>query len=252
MYMAQERRQYILRLLEQRGSVRTTALARELGVTDETIRTDLVDMQAQGLLKRMHGGARYIIPSAPVLSDSPRLDIQLAHLVAAHIRPGMRIYADATPFTRVLVSQLSNTPCTFITPSPMMLAALSPAAIPHKIICTGGALDKTSALLIHPAPRDVLGILKPDLAILCPSALQPHCAGYKYAPQANWATVAANAAPHTLVVVPSLALTTRVEHEAELPAYSLITEDNIPAGFEDIPSETVPYISEASFNEFTY
>jgi DeoR/GlpR family transcriptional regulator of sugar metabolism len=86
MYMAQERRQYILRLLEQRGSVRTTALARELGVTDETIRTDLVDMQARALLQRMHGGARYIMPTVPTASDSPRLDVQLAQLTSRQKR----------------------------------------------------------------------------------------------------------------------------------------------------------------------
>ena len=31
MYVAQERRAYILRLLQQRGSIRSAALARELG-----------------------------------------------------------------------------------------------------------------------------------------------------------------------------------------------------------------------------
>ena len=62
MYVAQERRAYILRLLQQRGSIRSASLARELGVTDETIRTDLVDLQAQGLLQRVHGGARYTLP----------------------------------------------------------------------------------------------------------------------------------------------------------------------------------------------
>ena len=64
MYVAQERRAYILRLLQQRGSIRSASLARELGVTDETIRTDLVDLQAQGLLQRVHGGARYTLPWA--------------------------------------------------------------------------------------------------------------------------------------------------------------------------------------------
>ena len=59
MYVAQERRAYILRILQQRGSIRSATIARELGVTDETIRTDLVDMQAQGLLLRTHGGAKY-------------------------------------------------------------------------------------------------------------------------------------------------------------------------------------------------
>lgn len=48
MYMAHERRQYILRLLQQRGRIRSAELAQELGVTDETIRIDLVLMQKRG------------------------------------------------------------------------------------------------------------------------------------------------------------------------------------------------------------
>lgn len=245
MYLAQERRQYILRLLEQRGSLRTTTLARELGVTDETVRTDLVEMQRRGLLQRVHGGARYVIPKAPVLSNSPRLDVQLIRLVLRHLQRGMRIYAEPTPIARVLISQMQDIPCTFLTASPMLLAALAPEALPHKVICTGGVLDKSAAMLTHPAPADLMRALKPDIAILTPPALSAAHAAYHHAAHAAWATAATQIAPTTLVVVPSSALTAAAEHTAQLSAYTLITEDNIPRGFESVPSETVPYISEA-------
>lgn len=252
MYLAQERRQYILRLLEQRGSVRTTALARELNVTDETVRTDLVEMQRQGLLQRVHGGARYIIPDAPALSDSPRLDVQLAQRVLQHLKRGMRIYAEATPFARVLISQMQELPCTFITASPMQLSALAPAALPHKIICTGGVLDKVGGLLVHPAPAEVLRALKPDIAILTPPAVRAAQVAYRHSSHAVWAAAVTQVAPITLVAVPSAALTATAEHPAPLPAYTLITEDNIPRGFEGVPTETVPYISETSLAHFEY
>ena len=41
MYVPHERRARILRLLSERGVLRTADLAEELGVTDETVRTDL-------------------------------------------------------------------------------------------------------------------------------------------------------------------------------------------------------------------
>lgn len=252
MYLSHERRQYILRLLEQRGSIRTSALARELGVTDETIRTDLVDLQARGLLQRTHGGARYSMPTAPAGADSPRLDIQLAQLVAAHIRPGARIYADAAPLARVLFTQLQNCPCTFITAAPRLVNALSPAAVPHNVICTGGKLDKQAGLFTHPAPAELLSSLKIDFALLCPPALTPTHAAYKTATQATWAATAAQNATRTIVAIPSANLSATAPHIAPLPHYHLITEDNLPPQFNLIPSETVPYISEASLNSFDY
>ncbi len=252
MYLAQERRQYILRLLEQRGSIRTTALARELGVTDETIRTDLVAMQARGLLQRIHGGARYQLPSSPGPDDSPRLDVQLAQLVAARVSAGQRIYIDAGPFARVLATQLQSSPCTFITPSPRFLNAMAPLAIPHQVICTGGELEKSSGLLTHPAPAEILRVLQPDIAILCPPALSPTQAYYKHSAQAAWAAAATQVAPRTLLVIPSAALTANATHSVALPPYELITENNIPDDFSHIPATTVPFISEDTLNDFGY
>lgn len=252
MYLAQERRQYILRLLEQRGSIRTTALARELGVTDETIRTDLVAMQARGLLQRIHGGARYQLPSAPGADDSPRLDVQLARLVSARVSEGKRIYVDAGPFARVLATQLQATPCTFITPSPRLLNAMAPLAIPHRVVCTGGELEKSSGLLTQPEPAGILHTLHPDIAILCPPALSPTHAYYKHSAQAAWAAAATQIAPYTLLVVPAAALTANATHSVSLPPYEIITEDNIPDSFSHVPATTVPFISEDTLNDFGY
>ncbi len=252
MYLSHERRQYILRLLEQRGTIRTSALARELGVTDETIRTDLVDMQARGLLQRTHGGARYSLPTAPAGSDNPRLDIQLAKLVAAHIHPGTRIYTDATPFARVLATQLPDTPSTFITAAPRLVSALAPAAIPHSVICTGGTLDKQTGLFSHPAPAELLKSLKIDIALLSPPALTPTHAAYKTPLQATWAAAAAQNAASTIITIPSANLRATAPHTIPLPPYHLITEDNLPPDFAPITTETVPYISEAMLNNFDY
>ncbi|MBR5184767.1 MAG: DeoR/GlpR transcriptional regulator, partial [Akkermansia sp.] len=135
--MAQERRAYILRLLQQRGSIRSASLARELGVTDETIRTDLVDLQAQGLLKRVHGGARYTLPVGGK-DASTRPDCQLARLALSHIKDDACIYLDDDPLALVLVSQLHGVKATLVTPSLKILSQLTAASLPHQVICPGG------------------------------------------------------------------------------------------------------------------
>ncbi len=54
---AKERQEQIVRLLEQRGAVTTSGLVKEFGVSVETVRRDLLEMERSGLLNRVHGGA---------------------------------------------------------------------------------------------------------------------------------------------------------------------------------------------------
>lgn len=250
MYVAQERRAYILRLLQQRGSIRSASLARELGVTDETIRTDLVDMQAQGLLQRVHGGARYILPQAG--SDtSTRPDCQLVQLALRFIHDGMRVFLDADSLALVLVSQLKARHCELMSPSLDMMAQLTARAIPHQLICPGGRLDKESGLLEAPASApDFWKTWKPELAILCPPALRSDLAAYRNPVHAAWARAAAEAAGKTLLIVPSLALTAHAAHAFPLPpGNTIITENNLPPNFNHPELELIPYISAADLQQ---
>lgn len=243
MYMAHERRQYILRLLEQRGRIRSAALAAELRVTDETIRTDLVALQEKGLLKRVHGGAEYTVPSATASQAEMRADVAMARLLAEHIQTGSTIYADACRFTRVLATILADKPCTFITPAPQLALQLAPAGLPHAVICTGGCLDKDTRLCHGPTAEQALRLATPHIAILQPPALSPAQATYHTPIQARWAELATQCAARSFVVVPAESLHTTAPYASPLPIYTLITEDNLPAGFESVPTLTVPYIS---------
>ncbi len=244
MYVAQERRAYILRLLQQRGSIRSAALARELGVTDETIRTDLVDMQAQGLLKRVHGGARYILPQQG--HDSAfRPDCQLVAPALDFIEEGMRVYLDAGALSLVLVSQLADRPCTLITPALELLSSLTAASLPHRIICPGGMLDKESGLL---ESNDALEMLKttwqPDVAILSPPALRRDVAAYRSTIRAAWARAAAESARKLILITPAEALYAHAPHAFPLPQENtIITENNLPANFNHPDTILIPYIS---------
>ncbi len=53
----EERRQAILEELEKKGKVRVAELSRSLNCSEVTIRNDIKEMQDEGLLKRIHGGA---------------------------------------------------------------------------------------------------------------------------------------------------------------------------------------------------
>lgn len=245
MYVSHERRAYILRLLQQRGTLRSAELAEELQVTDETIRTDLVALQAQGLLQRVHGGARYILPQGGS-EDGTRPDCQLAALARAHLKGGMRVYLDHTETALAIIAALAaepayaRRPLTLVSPSPALIARLSAAALPHRLECPGGALDKESGLFGNSAALDALTV---DIALLSPPALRPDAALYPHALQASWARAASAAARRTLLVVPAAALTATAPHAAPFCRPLLLTEDNIPPAFDTLPAETIPAIT---------
>ncbi len=55
--LAEQRKQNILERLRQTGQVTVTELCEDLGVSDETVRRDLSALAAEGLLRKVHGGA---------------------------------------------------------------------------------------------------------------------------------------------------------------------------------------------------
>lgn len=249
MYMALERRQYILRLLEQRGRIRSAQLAAELNVTDETIRTDLVALQKKRLLKRIHGGAEYCVPdtTADPTAANQRADVAMARTVAKHISSGSKIYADPCPFCRILAQTLADKPCCFLTASPQFALHLAPKALPHEVICCGGMLDKDSKLFDASQADDFLHATPPDFAILRPHALTSTHASYHSATQAQWAACAANCTRECLIAVPAATLYAQAPHRFQPPPFHLITEDNLPPHFTAKRIQTIPYLSAEMF-----
>lgn len=55
--IAEDRKQQILNLLKENGSVKVTELSQKFKVSEVTVRAYLTDMESKGLLTRIHGGA---------------------------------------------------------------------------------------------------------------------------------------------------------------------------------------------------
>lgn len=63
-----ERRRIVLRLLAERGSVSLQQLTTVLGASEPTVRRDLTRLEGEGLLERVHGGARPLAGAKKTLS----------------------------------------------------------------------------------------------------------------------------------------------------------------------------------------
>lgn len=249
MYVPHERRALILRLLEQRGYLRSAALAQELGVTDETIRTDLIALHERRLLSRVHGGARYL-PPAGGDEDAARLDCQLVQSLLARLAPGSTIYLDSGALAGILLAGLGELPCRVLTPSPRLLLQLGAKAVPQAGIIPSGELDKESLLVCSATAADFLRQHRPQFALLFPPSLPaPGSIAYHHAERAAWAAAALAAAEHTIVTAPAHAFYTPAAHAISCTPSLLITEDNLPPGYENYSTELLPYLSPADLRE---
>ena len=84
-----ERQAKILELIGEHGKVEVSDLSRRLGASEVTIRKDLKELHARGLLRRAHGGA----VRAETVSADPSLQIK----AALHAEEKRRIGAAAAP-----------------------------------------------------------------------------------------------------------------------------------------------------------
>lgn len=71
-----ERKQHVLEALRREGRVDAADIAAQLKVTGETVRKDLIHLERQGLLRRVHGGA---VP-VTYLSYEPSVDTRTGFL----------------------------------------------------------------------------------------------------------------------------------------------------------------------------
>ena len=100
--MPLERQQSILRLAMAQRVVRIRDLAKQLEVHEMTVRRDLDALSEQGLLERVHGGARMMQQSASEVSYSLRAAQQtdakqaIARAALRLIQPGDAIGLDAS------------------------------------------------------------------------------------------------------------------------------------------------------------
>jgi DNA-binding LacI/PurR family transcriptional regulator len=69
--LAPARRSHVLAALARDGAVRISQLIAELGVAPVTLRRDLVRMEEEGLLVRVHGGAVPVPGGEPTTADDP-------------------------------------------------------------------------------------------------------------------------------------------------------------------------------------
>ncbi len=162
----------ILNLLRKKRSVKISELQELLGVSDMTVRRCLNEMAAEGLIKRVHGGAAIIDPWERELAfhnrvaENLEIKMALAERVQPFIPDGGSIYLDGGTTTFEVGKQLSvgGKKCTVITDSiAIMRELLGKPQIDSNLL--GGKLSSDGNTVDGPLTIENAGLMSVDLCI---------------------------------------------------------------------------------------
>lgn len=129
MQLAEERRQSIVELVDRQGKVLAAELAQQFQTSEDTIRRDLRDLDAAGLLRRVHGGAMRRTRAEPSFgqradADAARKGV-LARALAESVQPGDTVLVDAGTTNLAFVRLLEDGhAATIVTNSPRIALEL--------------------------------------------------------------------------------------------------------------------------------
>ncbi|EPJ77743.1 MULTISPECIES: DeoR/GlpR family DNA-binding transcription regulator [Pseudomonas] len=172
----EERYQRIRALLSTLQRVTTDRIVTDLNVSRETVRRDLVALEEQGELKRIHGGAIRVEDEAPIAEraqSNVKFKRDLARAAVSLLSHGQTVFIDAGTTTVILAEELAKLGgLTVITNSfNVALQLRNPAASGgrhNEVLVLGGSLDDRAPATVGSTTVAEIARYRADLALLSP------------------------------------------------------------------------------------
>jgi DeoR/GlpR family transcriptional regulator of sugar metabolism len=165
--LTQQRKQLIREQLRETGQIVAKDLSKQLAVSEDTIRRDLRELAADGLLQRVHGGA---LPASPATGNfTARLEVATSEKVAigraaaAMVQDGQVVILDGGTTAVQIARQLRPTlRATVVTHSPTIaLELVSHPTI--EVIVIGGRLFKHSVVAVGAPAIETISRIRADV-----------------------------------------------------------------------------------------
>jgi DeoR/GlpR family transcriptional regulator of sugar metabolism len=166
------RRQQILNILEETGTLNVTELADRFGVSSVTIRKDLDDLGAEGLLERTFGGAVFSHRSRFNRSFLQRAQeyrqekLAIAATALEYIKEGDTIILDAGTTTLALAQLLKEQVKSVFVITRSVPAALELSSGGYDILLLGGIVRNKSLALLGRETLRIIERYRADKAFL--------------------------------------------------------------------------------------
>ncbi|THJ50164.1 DeoR/GlpR transcriptional regulator [Burkholderia sp. LS-044] len=171
----EERYQRIRLLLSKMQRVSTDRIMADLNVSRETVRRDLVDLEALGELKRVHGGAVQVGDEAPIAERAQthvKAKLAIARAAARLVTGSQTLFIDAGTTTTLLAEELAKlSGLTIVTNSidvALKMRSSDPGQARNETILLGGMIGTRAAATVGDGTVAEIFRYRADLALLSP------------------------------------------------------------------------------------
>lgn len=168
---ADERRQHVIEFLARKGFVGLAALVQELGVSESTIRRDLVQLEEEGIIRRTHGGAVFVSDRFSVLSFAARESTAqqekdaIGKSAAALIEDGETVMLDGGTTTFQVARHLAGRRLQVVTNS-LPIANLLGSNAEMEVVLVGGYIYPRTGVALGPMTTQMLASMHANKAFL--------------------------------------------------------------------------------------
>jgi DeoR/GlpR family transcriptional regulator of sugar metabolism len=244
--MLQETRlQRIRALLTQLNQVSTERIIKELSVSRETARRDIIELEALGLARRVHGGlvALDTQPEPPLKvrrAAQAKEKRAIARAAMLRLQPGQTVFLDAGSTTTLLAEELrSMSGLTVITNSLQAALALSAAeeheTLHNQIILLGGVMGAAAQQTRGEITISEIFRYRADVALLSPVGIDANSGATSFHPhEAAIASAMVQQAGQCFLLADhsKLGVISRTVYAAPQKISLLITDDGNPAALK--------------------
>ena len=168
----QARQQRILQAVRENGHITVAELSRHCQISAVTIRRDLRELAAQGLLRRSHGGALLAIPESPEAPVIQRMGSQadikglIGRAAAALVADGESVFLGSGSTTAYVARYLAQRRSLNVVTNALNIASELAGAAGVTVVVTGGMLRASELSLIGHIAEQSLREVRVDKVII--------------------------------------------------------------------------------------
>ncbi|MEA4854394.1 MAG: DeoR/GlpR family DNA-binding transcription regulator [Christensenella sp.] len=170
--IASERKLYIMKSLNQKGIINLKDIARELDISEITVRRDFEKLEKEGRLKRVQGGAaleNLLDNAEPTAKEKSTQNLsekrRVAQFAADYVHDGDCVFIDSGSSMVPLMSALENKHIRIVTYNNLLMKS-SPAPTAAELFIVGGRYIPFSSMNVGPIAQKILRQFHFDIAFL--------------------------------------------------------------------------------------
>jgi DeoR family transcriptional regulator of aga operon len=177
------RREQLLSFIQTHEFVRIYDLARQFGVSEVTIRSDVDILARRGGIRRVRGGAMRVVEAVPEVDYEARVSSYLpekraiGQAAAAMLSPGDSVILDvgttAMAIAHAIADREDLTNLTIFTPGLNIALALERAIPRVEVVVTGGTLRPQQHSLVGPVSTLILERIRASFAFIGCNGVDP-------------------------------------------------------------------------------